>query len=534
MDPLGAFGLADTIVQLTEFKTRIIGIAQYRFLHAFITRIKFSVASPSFTSVQLLRDLCDKVCQQLVEDLAKLEKQENFEKRAKWESTRPSQKSKRMRDELSVLQQLIKVSFAQAIQAHQQRVGYLQRDRYQNAETHMRDKITKPYSHLSDAENSKRISYNNTSNHHLPIFQILCRSSYQTTLFDVEIETIKESDDRMRMTLNIRSRFPMWKSGLIFQIAQSALASSYSFGIELRTYNTVPQNSQIFQAARNLDLRQIQYLFDIRMASPYDRNEYSRSILDEVLSGLALSSMKLPVATRILLARRAVAIVELLICCAASDQQNMEWVRYLTSFHLRSPHPYMDAELARGLRLVLRHSPEDPIQGTNIQFCMHLKDEGNPIFQVLEQQDYWMIDLNCHRCGMYVENDRKMLKDPTGLQVEDALRQGQPYLFIPSHKNPDNLSLDHIEETLRGLLCSYKSSRRADVRECCKNRILITLRYGFKPSQLGRDLEEVLTSVLVSVGWSSADVRELLVGDMYDGSIQVIDGDLLYVEEISR
>jgi hypothetical protein len=184
----------------------------------------------------------------------------------------------------------------------------------------------------------------------------------------------------------------------------------------------------------------------------------------------------------------AVQIAGYLIPLTKSDTHNLEWV-WCTAHTSPADTRYSRKEQERAeiLRMILRSSCEDPLEGTSPQFWMHLSYENHPVSQVLRQQDYWMIDLEAHSDfrypNTYIENDRQMLRDPLGVQVAKALRQGQYYLPFPAHCGQIYDFYRFKNPSIGNLLEVYSVSERPDVRECCKNRMIILFRSGLNPGQ---------------------------------------------------
>lgn len=72
-------------------------------------------------------------------------------------------------------------------------------------------------------------------------------------------------------------QFPRW---ILSKGVQLLLSRSYgSWTMNLRVYNLVSANSEVFQAAWQRDWRYLQVLFDGGKASPFDVNEYGRSLM---------------------------------------------------------------------------------------------------------------------------------------------------------------------------------------------------------------------------------------------------------------
>lgn len=70
---------------------------------------------------------------------------------------------------------------------------------------------------------------------------------------------------------------PAWLSNRIWQLALGRSLSGWHF--TMRTYGVVPDDSLVFQACRAGDLVGMQRLFDVGLASPFDRNECGDDLL---------------------------------------------------------------------------------------------------------------------------------------------------------------------------------------------------------------------------------------------------------------
>lgn len=73
-----------------------------------------------------------------------------------------------------------------------------------------------------------------------------------------------------------RINTPTWLSKTIWQLEMGRSVAGFS--IFARTYGIVPENSPIFEACRAGDITEMQRLFDCRLASPYDEDQYGNTL----------------------------------------------------------------------------------------------------------------------------------------------------------------------------------------------------------------------------------------------------------------
>lgn len=77
---------------------------------------------------------------------------------------------------------------------------------------------------------------------------------------------------------HLQIRPPSWLTQRAWDIVAS---NSYSgFKLCLKAYSIVPHNALVFQCARLGDIDGLLDLFNKKLASPFDRNEYGESLID--------------------------------------------------------------------------------------------------------------------------------------------------------------------------------------------------------------------------------------------------------------
>lgn len=121
--------------------------------------------------------------------------------------------------------------------------------------------------------------------------QILHQSKYSSFFIHIDIKKsvyttsqhcVENDDDdknscvaddskQMKTTLHIQSKLPLLSRGIIIQYARPTAYYDLNLGFNLTTYNIVSEDSEVFKAAKRLDLRTMRSLFDAGLASPRDR-----------------------------------------------------------------------------------------------------------------------------------------------------------------------------------------------------------------------------------------------------------------------
>lgn len=75
----------------------------------------------------------------------------------------------------------------------------------------------------------------------------------------------------------LRFELAQWLSGKSFEIQVARAISGWHH--HLKTYNIVPESTEIIQYTLQGDLDKVKSLFNTKMASVYDRDIYGRSLL---------------------------------------------------------------------------------------------------------------------------------------------------------------------------------------------------------------------------------------------------------------
>jgi hypothetical protein len=244
-------------------------------------------------------------------------------------------------------------------------------------------------------------------------------------------------------------------------------ASCSALEMRLSTYHIIPENSPVLHAIQDLDVDEVRRLFTTGLASPYD-HIYGLCSHDSLLHHALLQLDKtgskpkdgneaedISVVTK---GQRARELIEYLVSCTPGKLRITPWACYTPgSFHA-AHYPVVDFERARVLRLILQNCCEDPFAGSDVdflQFRMSAYDAENPVSQALMTQDDWPLEWNSHFLEdfpmTYIENDRQMLKDPHGLGITHALRQG-------SHLPAQHISISGVLRTSRGRICDHDPS----------------------------------------------------------------------------
>jgi hypothetical protein len=97
-----------------------------------------------------------------------------------------------------------------------------------------------------------------------------------------QIQNCRKYKRHSNRNLKLKALFqtPKWLFGVsrAIEICESRAASGWIFNIQ--TFNVVSVNSPIMKMARIGDVVGIQQLFSTRQASPFDRDEQGRTVLD--------------------------------------------------------------------------------------------------------------------------------------------------------------------------------------------------------------------------------------------------------------
>lgn len=388
--------------------------------------------------------------------------------------------------------------------------------------------------------------------------RVLYRSWYQTPFLDIFVkttETEEGSNDQQGIrrrhqdkTFEIRSKVPFWRRGAVVKFIKSMVKSTTSFGMNLRTYNIVPFNSPVSKAIENMDLGTIRRLFDAGLASPYDEDEYGWSLIDSVLyyqrESFSIDSSY---------SQKAFEIINYIVSCTAGDARTDKVSCLFHDYYHGSSH--LENERAQILRSVLRATSKDPFEDSFLPFMMDTSLENNSRYQVLQTQDFWMVDLNAtfsnHYPGFYIENDRLMLLDPHGIRMEKAIIDGMEYFPWVWLNDSWDIGYSNGAATIQRLLMLYQRSIKNDVKECCKVRIGILIQHGHDPRQvschftdpgicyqqnplssveLSKELgmQEVLHDGLTIAGRSVSEIEDLFEEEIYLGLVELLNGDLEY------
>jgi hypothetical protein len=113
-------------------------------------------------------------------------------------------------------------------------------------------------------------------------FALHSTSSYGTSLG--RSSGIKRETGCSQYYLQIRP--PSWLTRRVWDILASN--SSSGFKLCLRVYSIVPSDSRVFRSARMGDINGLLDLFNKKLASPFDRNEYGETLIHVYLPGIAL------------------------------------------------------------------------------------------------------------------------------------------------------------------------------------------------------------------------------------------------------
>jgi hypothetical protein len=309
----------------------------------------------------------------------------------------------------------------------------------------------------------------------------------------------------------------------------------------LNVYNEVPTNSPIFASCYKFDITEVQRLFKIGLASPFDLDEFGFSLIDRL--SLWVFSPELTSADL----RRGLDLLAFLVNLSCPRQRAIS--SHCMDVMLRMAARCRDKNEQRvdALRLLIGRGSESPFDDVSVGIYASLAVEKYAIFEFLKKQDIWEIEWNCNTPrpmqAMILENDRQMLSDPMGERLLQAIAQNQKYAAIVPE-----VAIDWGLSPLHSLLRLAKLSKREEVKRCCEARMSILLRSGCdarlasrcagpvrdqypkSPTNLARSLGvlEIWVSALSKSGWANSEIQELLDDELYLGVPQLVSGDFTY------
>jgi hypothetical protein len=89
-----------------------------------------------------------------------------------------------------------------------------------------------------------------------------------------------KSNSKRELNLRLRFQTPKWLFGVtrVIELYEGQANAGWNFNIQV--YKVVPHDSPIFTMAADGDIHGIKHLFSTGQASPFDRDEWGRTVLD--------------------------------------------------------------------------------------------------------------------------------------------------------------------------------------------------------------------------------------------------------------
>jgi hypothetical protein len=89
-----------------------------------------------------------------------------------------------------------------------------------------------------------------------------------------------KSNSKRELNLRLRFQTPKWLFGVTraIELYENRANAGWNFNIQM--YNVVPNDSPILTMAEEGDIQGMQHLFSTRQASPFDRSQRGRTVLD--------------------------------------------------------------------------------------------------------------------------------------------------------------------------------------------------------------------------------------------------------------
>ncbi|KAG4439937.1 hypothetical protein IFR05_004563 [Cadophora sp. M221] len=350
-------------------------------------------------------------------------------------------------------------------------------------------------------------------------------------------------DTDLKLVIDVQSSLKFLQKGFQFIISTSKLLFNPGIGMHLRAYSVVPWWSPVINVIEQGNLAGLKSLFAAGVASPFDIREYNgHTLLDT-----ALTSLSIDIATTS-------------SCCSASKLQIMEFLieqgcRW--GYKLKPAWiPHVLRDIVHGpqiVRLVLAHCEYNPFEDESTSIYITAKTVGLPAYGALIQQDYWVVDLQNHSfqasadgSQSFQENDRMILMDIDGFELNKALGQGFKYsVYCPIP--PNRFSFWDFEHSLHGVLYIFAlSDRNNDMRQACINRLAHLICFGLAtsswlprsspenkqfiawgtPTAIAKafDVVEVWKSGLRKGGKSDADINDIFDEEEYFSVPKLLDG----------
>jgi hypothetical protein len=347
------------------------------------------------------------------------------------------------------------------------------------------------------------------------------------------------------------------------------LHSSYTnaFDIQLRTYNILPRDAPIFEACRDLDVNRVKTLFETKAASPADRWIDPARPMEEVS----------PI---------DIVFRQFCVCLGAAAPEDrilsiVELFHYLLPFYYNAPwiigswyfyyniHKILFKNLENRnyvldvVRQILCRSVSNPfeeIPGFE-SFLFDFESQVLPLPKFLLEQKYHEIEALDFRDEFY-ENDRQIIADPDGRNLEDAILGEKYYIVSVRLSSSDLITIDGGF----GLLDLVSTSKLQGIRSDCAKRLAYLLKGGYifidKPyaaltgyyyalyydalsnppenyclsrpafSLLERafdlNLHKFLADCMLQVGWTHYEIMDLFDEELYRGFLPLMDGEIEY------
>jgi hypothetical protein len=395
----------------------------------------------------------------------------------------------------------------------------------------------------------------------LCIMQIEIEYSTQDTSSDTDHTLI----NRPRQHRSVRGYtwLPFLRRNFGFHYQQLHSSYTNAFDIQLRTYNILPRDAPIFEACRDLDLNRVKTLFETKAASPADRWISPRRPMVEIS----------PI---------DIVFEEFCLCLGAAEPEDrilniVELFHFLLPFYDNAPriigswyfyyniHKILFKNLENRnyvlevVRKILCRSMSNPFESESLFLCFLLdfKSQDLPLPKFLVEQKYHEIEVLHFRDKYFYENDRQLLADPNGKNLEDAILGDKSY-FVHVRLSSSGFITSRGEF---GLLDLVSTSKHQGIRSGCANRLAYLLKAGEilidepeypwaayrgafvgltqgyylsrpKLSFLERAFDLILHNFLgdcmLQVGWTHYEIMDLFDEELYRGFLPLMDGEIEY------